>query len=329
MRIPVINKYLFSSNVFVERRLPSQGNLYVKKGDRVHSYDQIGQASFVQESEKIEYSGVLKKEEGDRVYPGDVLALESKLYFNKKEYNSTVSGRVKEINKQEKYILIEGLSRAFNLIAGVSGEVVDTLDHKSVLIKTSAVTVSCVAGSGEEVAGELVYVKGAKPVVTEKEIQATVAGKILLVNRIESGALKKAKTLGAVGFVIASCDYIDYKKYIEDGISVLIMEGFGSIPINAEIEKYFESFKSKFGILRTYDTMLLIPNDKPESIVKGEGKDLFLSEAKVGDTVQVFDSKYFGQYFKIEELKEKENIVVIKHEKNVVEIPADKVGLVV
>ena len=213
MKIPVLKKYIGKEDVFIERRLPSIGNVYVKIGDEVNSFDTIGEASIVKEAEKIQYKGKLLIKRNQRVYPGDVISVSSKL-FKKEEIKSTISGRVSEIDKKTQTVYLEGLSNIYNLIAGVKGVVVDVCDSKSVLIKTPATIVKAVEGCGDEVAGELKFIDD--DVLSESEVTDDVRGKILVVNRIDSGSLSKAKVMGAIGFIIASCEYVDFIKYREE-----------------------------------------------------------------------------------------------------------------
>ncbi|PIR43459.1 hypothetical protein COV24_02550 [candidate division WWE3 bacterium CG10_big_fil_rev_8_21_14_0_10_32_10] len=329
MKIPILRKYVEQKESYIERRLPAKGKIFVKKGDKINSFDQIGEASFIRDKERLEYVGEPVKDVGDRVYPGDVIALEKKFLVKKLETVVNISGRIKDIDATKKVISIEGLSTRYNLISGVSGEVVDTLNDESVLIKSSSLVMKCAAGCGSEIGGELVYIKGEGEVVVEKDISAKVAGKIILVNKIDRSASKKAKILGALGFIIGSCDYATYKKYIEEDLSVVILEGFGNIDIASDLLAYLSKLSSKFCILRTYESMFLLPGEINTGLIKRDIIEEFETELQVGDLLQIFDTDYYGKSGKVIEIHEDKGILVVSIDGKEVEIQADKVGLLV
>ena len=327
MKVPIFKKYFEKESVFIERRLPSKGEIYVKIGDAVNSFDTIGIASVVKDRENLKVSGKIMVKLNQRVYPGDVISIEKKL-FTKNKVTSSISGRVCCLDEKRGVVEIEGSSSSYKLIAGVKGEVVDILKNESVLIKTPAVVLKSVAGSGEEVAGELKYFKG--EVVGEELIDESVIGKILVANKIEVGALYKAKTFGASGFVIASCEYSDFLKFIKDKINVLVLEGFGNINFIEPFKKYLESRDSIFAILRTYENFLVIPRESLQKVLGGSATftNHFLQEIKVGDTVMVFTKQNYGEMAKVTKINSNSLSVLLIKNNVEVEVLAFSVGLI-
>ena len=330
MKISLLKKYIERKEVFVERKLPNVGTIYVNKGDKVNSFDQLGEASYVKDFEKINYLGNPVKELGDRVYPGDVVATDKRFFFNKKDYTCNISGRVKEIDIKGKIILVEGLFARYNLVSGVTGVVEDVLKNTSVLIKTNALIIKCAAGCGNEVDGELFYISNKDKTVSEKDITEKVAGKVIVADRIENGAIKKAKTLGAQGFILGGCEYSEFKKYWKEGLSILIIEGFGKIPINEHLSNYFSRVTSKFSILRTYDSMLLVPGEENSKLDGSlDNKNLeFETELKDGDMVQVFSIEHYGKSGKVKSVS-LDGSIIVSFEGAEVEVSVSNVGLLV
>jgi hypothetical protein len=325
MKLPVLKKQFAEQSAFIERKLPTSGEVLVKVGDTVNSFDKLGTCSVIRDSEKLEYSGKLVCKEGDRVYPGDVLAERKKLMVKKHQVKCTISGTIAEINKKEGYILVNGVGSNYTLISGVSGEVVDILNNQSILIKTSAVVIKGIAGSGNEVAGELVYIKEGD--LTDETITDQVNGKIIVANSATSGAIAKAKTIGALGFILASCEYSDYRRFVKDEISVLVLEGFGGLAFNKPLLKYFKDMDSKFGAVRTFEGMLIIPGEDIAKIVKNPSANMFESEPNIGDSVQIFSKEYFGKSGSVKEIKD--NKLILTVDDNVVEVDPNLVGLLV
>ncbi len=301
MQIPVLNKYLKSKSTYVERKLPNPGRLFVKKGDKVNSFDQIGEATYIKDYEEIIYNGKAIRSVGDRVYAGDTVALGKKFFIKKVEYKTTISGRIKDIDIKNKKIIIEGLSKRFLLISGVSGEVMETLDNQSVLIKTKALLVKVVSGSGKEVAGQIIVLGDSSGgIIEENDISNEVLGKIVIARLMSLPAIKKAQALGAIGFLVGGIEYLDFKKLVQEDVSVLVAEGFGAFPINNYFFEYLKSIQNKFCILRTYERMLLIP----EEYNFGSDPSLpnfkyFEKEVQIGDIVQVFRRSYYTQVGKV------------------------------
>ncbi|NCT55299.1 hypothetical protein GW755_00475 [bacterium] len=313
MKLKIIKKYLNLSETFIERRMPSEGKISVKIGDNVNSYDQIGEATYSTEVEKIPYIGSVEVKEGDRVYPSDILAKQKKYVVKKLEYRTKISGLVTEIDKKLCTIEVKSLPKKFDLISGVTGEVVDVINNTSVLIKSPSSVVRGVAGGGEEVAGEITVLKDSD-LIDERLINEGVAGKIVFANRITVSAIKKAKTLGCVGFVIASCDYIMYTNSLKENVSLIVTEGFGNLKFNSYLLQLLDQLTSKFAILRTYEKSLVLPVDKVSGkfYFPANRVEEFEAEAKIGDRVYVLNRELFGAVGKITKIIEYEEKVEIE-----------------
>lgn len=324
MNINILKKIYFEPNAFIERKLPHSGTIVVKKGDSINSYDKLGETKIVKDRESILFKGKVLVREGQRIYPGDSIS-EGKKYLIKKNYTkSTISGVVKSVDKEQKKVNIEGLSTNFTLYSGIAGEVVDVLESKSVLIKSQAVVIKAIAGSGLEVAGELTYLKDDK--LTDKDITENVRGKIIVANSIDIGAVSKAKTMGAFGFVVASCEYVEYRKYMEEKLSILVVEGFGKMIFSLPLLNYFKKMDSKFGALRTYEGMLILPGEKLEDFLSKTSKNYLEEKLEVGDIVQTFNKEHFGKSGVVKQIKD--DSVVVEIDRNRVDLKPNVLGII-
>jgi len=325
MNINILKKIYFEANAFIERKLPHPGTIIVKKGDFINSYDKLGDTKIVKDSESISFKGKVLVKKGQRVYPGDSIS-EEKRYLIKKDYTkSTISGIVKSVDRRQKKVNIEGLSTNFTLYSGVAGEVVDVLKNTSVLIKSQAVVVKSIAGFGAEVAGELIYLKDDK--LTDEDITESVKGKIIVANSIDIGAVSKAKTMGAFGFVVASCEYVEYKRYMEEKLSILVVEGFGKMIFSLPLLNYFKKMDSKFGAIRTYEGMLILPGEKLEDFLSKTSKNYLEEKLEVGDIVQTFNKEHFGKSGVVKQIKD--DYVVVEVDGNQVDLKPNVLGIIV
>lgn len=329
MKLKIIKKYVNLPEAFIERRMPAKGKISVKVGETVNSYDQIGEANYSLESEKVTYTGEVAVKEGDRVYPSDLLACEKKYVVKKTEYRTNISGRVAKIDEKSSFIEIKSLPKKFDLISGVTGEVVDVSNNISVLIKSPASVARAVDGCGSEVGGEIIVLKESE-LIDDALISEKVAGKIIFANTITDSAIKKARTFGCTGFVIASCEYSQFKKWSSEDVSLLVTEGFGKLQFNTYLVQLLDQLTSKFALLRTHDKDLVLPVDKENGkfYFPANKKEEFEAEASAGDRVYILSRSLFGTVAKIVQVNEKEGTLKLNIRGNTTEIPSDIVALI-
>lgn len=329
MKIKIIKKYVNIPEAFIERRLPTKGNISVKIGELVNSYDQIGEAIYSTDTEKITYTGDLHVKEGDRVYPSDLLASEKKFIVKKIEYRANISGRITKIDEKLSIIEIKSTPKNFTLISGVGGEVVDISNNTSVLIKSPASVARAIAGCGLEVGGEILVLKESD-LIDDALISEKVAGKIIFANTITDSAVKKARAFGCIGFVLASCEYTQFKKWSSEGVSLIVTEGFGRLQFNTYLVQLLDQLTAKFAVLRTYDKDLVLPVDKESGkfYFPANKNEEFETEAKVGDRVYVLSRELFGTVAKILEINENSNTVKLDIKDKSTELNCDLVALI-
>lgn len=329
MKLKIIKKYLNLPEAFIERGMPAKGSLSVKTGDLINSYDQIGETSYSNETEKIIYTGELLVREGDRVYSSDILAKDKKYVVKKIEYRAKISGIVSKVDTKSKNITIASFPKKYILISGISGQVVDTYSSLSVLIKSPASLVRGIAGGGPEVGGEIIVLKEAD-FIEDALINDSVSGKIVFANRISESAIKKAKTFGCMGFVVASCDYSFFTSCLREGTSIIVTEGFGNLKFNSYLVQLLDQLTSKFALLRTYDKSLVLPVDSKSGkfYFPANRPEEFEAEARVGDRVYVLNRELFGSVGKITSVSDESSVVTVDVLGSSKEVSKDLVALV-
>nr|MBP7859855.1 hypothetical protein [Patescibacteria group bacterium] len=298
----VLNKVIYSDPIFVERMLPTEGKIFVKSGDIVNSYDKIGETLVAKDQEVIKFKGEVLVSVGDKVSKGDILAKERYKFFKFKEFLSPINGKVREIDEKNNQIFIESTMQSFSLISGVDGEVMNVSTSKSVLLKTKGLSLKGVSGFGDEVCGEVLFLSS--NLVGEKDVTENVRGKILVAKGFSPSAVSKAKTFNALGFVFASSQYFEVKKYIEEKTPLIVLEGFGDLPFNPIFKTLFQKFNSLFGILRTYENSLILTGRTLADFdVDFNLNSFFETEILVGDIVQLFNKENFGSIAKVTEIE--------------------------
>lgn len=224
-------------------------------------------------------SGVIFVEEGAKVRPFDFVA------------------EVKDNHKKR-------------LTAGVTGEVVKVLPQKAVLIKSAGVRVRGVFGQGEDGEGEIAILTKEDESLNVPLIDERVGGKILVCGSLTSlEAAKKAEALLANGVVCGSADRHLLPKI---NLPVLLIEGFGKIPLNSYVYQLLKKVESRHVFLSPDHKELLVAQlfgDKKEpQEVFGplpDGTDTVFVKAEVGQAVQVFTGNHFGQTGKIKVIHKK------------------------
>lgn len=193
------------------------------------------------------------------------------------------------------------------LTAGVGGEVVKILPGKAVLIKTSAVIIRGVAGSGEDSEGEIRIAADHNETIRLEAVDANGASQILVGgNVLTLEVFKKAEAVGAKGIVCGGADFSAFEKTT---LPTLIIEGFGRPPLNHQVFEFLKSVEGRHVFLSPEHKELLVARhvDRAEDHLKlldaqsEEVTEPFV-ELKRGMEVQVFTSANFGQMGKVEKV---------------------------
>lgn len=331
MKIQVLNRFHYRDKTLIERALPDSGQIYVKVGQEINSFDEVGECIPPKEEKIIDYTGKLLIELGETLEQGTKISSYRKNFLKTDYIISDVRGKVLSINLQERKLLVAAESnlKVYKLIAGVRGKILDIQPNQSVLIEAPALTMKGLMGVGSEVFGELVYIEGENSICTDKDIDTNITRKIVVAHKITSGAVSKASALGASGFVVSSCSYDDFRQYSKLNISFLVFNAFGNVNFNAKSTDYFKSLKSKYCILRSYDYSLIVPG---QSDLKNfpVAKDMwtgFEADVTVGDLVQVFSSDSYARICKVKKITDDKVVVELDNSVEL-SLSPEKVGLV-
>jgi hypothetical protein len=169
---------------------------------------------------------------GDVVDRGDVIARGGLL--RNKEVVSPVAGQIVDI--RDARVLIEAAPQNVELLALYPGQVVDLVTDRGVVIETTGTLVEGAWGCGPELRTTLASaVPGNDVPLLVGQITGEHMGAVLLAGRtVDAGVIAQAVEHRVRGLIVGSVrgDLIPVIR--ESGLSVLVTEGFGDVPMHPE-----------------------------------------------------------------------------------------------
>ncbi len=185
--------------------------------------------------------------EGDHVFEGQIIAAApggSALDF----VYAPMGGIVEKICTLTGAITIARPIRHTKLLAHISGTVTSILPDYGAVVESIGAYIQGVFGIGNECSGRLAIMAGGpEEPLSEERIDDSVAGKILVAGSFASfDAIQKARSKGAAGLVVGGMNQLDLVSVLgkelsvgitgheESDFTIVILEGFGKIPMNQE-----------------------------------------------------------------------------------------------
>lgn len=223
----------------------------------------------------------LKRPLGQRIYKGELLAYKKGwLFGDKKIVVSPTDGVLDFLNPKTGELKMTFLPKKLDLPAGVYG-IVESSDKEKglVIIRTQATIIRGIAGSGRTRDGTL-HIIGrrdeliGKNFISQNNEEEILAGGSL----IFKDAITAAIAFGVKGIITGGINAKDYKsmaggrlifpKKLENdiGISVLVCEGFGSIPTGEDIYEILKIYDGRFVSIDGNGGTLFLPSFESESI---------------------------------------------------------------
>lgn len=268
----------------------------------------------------------LKKSIGQRVYKDELLALKSNWLSGKKVVTSPADGVFDFLDPKTGELRLVLFPKKEDMPAGVYG-IVEEVDAQrgQVTIRIQATIVHGVFGSGRVRDGILRVIGKRDQLIEKATIIAKPEEQILLGGSLVfKDAIYAAIYAGVSGIITGGINAKDYKdmaggrlvfpKKIENdiGISIIVCEGFGSIPIGLDIYQTLERFNSRFVSIDGNAGMIILPSFESISIEKvkktklppiqenilGIHKHDFV-ELKIGQNTRIVGNSYQGEQGKI------------------------------
>lgn len=336
--------------VRIHRSLKGQGTILCLKDQIVTPSDIIGtallssgfrtlnlsQALSVAPQEVEKY---LKRPLNQKIYKDELLAYKSGGFFGgKKIVTAPTDGVLDFLNPQTGELRLIFLPKKHDLPAGVYG-IVDALDHQKglIIIRTQASIVYGMFGSGRVRDGILHLISKRDELVGKSSISAALNEQILVGGSlIFKDAISAAISAGVSGIIVGGINAKDYKgmaggrllfpKKLDNdiGISMVVCEGFGSIPIGWDIVETLKEFDGRFVAIDGNRAVIYLPSFSSSSLSKIKNTHLppiqegltdytaqpnQLTDLKVGLQVRVKGNSYLGEQGQIVALDKGETLL--------------------
>lgn len=319
--------------IHITRKLSGNGQILVQQGQQVIASDVIGQGYQAKGFRKISLAKLLgeppKKATkylnhklGSKIYKDELLAFKPGGFLrDEKIVVSPLDGVIDYYDQSSGELQVSFLPQKVNLPAGVFG-IVENVNESNgeVIIKTQATQIFGILGSGRSREGNLEIISSSGDLITSTRINSSHTGHILVGGGlVYNDAIFKAMSFGVHGIISGGINFKDYEmmsagiklknRGTDIGLSVLICEGFGSIPIGEDIFEILKEHRGNFAILDGNRMVLSLPSQDsatlnrvksvalPQKYVEGVSEEVAV-EIKLGQTVRIIGSP-LGQIGKV------------------------------
>jgi len=354
----IIPKILYTVN----RVLAGAGRIFVKVGQEVAPHDIIGEGKKPSGFRSFSLPELLKitpeqakkcltKVLGSQVYENEVLAEVDKLWGLKKiQFRAPQEGVLRDFNEQTGFLTFEYPPKLVRVPAGVSGKVSEIIPKNEVKIESVVAKIHGRLGSGKTREGVLAVLGEPDIPLQPEQIDSSLSGKIVVGGSLlTKEVLYKVLAVRCQGVIAGGISWRDFweitgqRGALEDvGITVLVLEGFGSLAIQKEVYEFLKEHEGRYCILDGSDASAVVPLGTMEKDLKGvggvkeerEGRFGILSQ---GLRVRILVPPHMHQFGKIMEILEKEEelasgILVqcckVETREGIVEVPVRNVEII-
>lgn len=363
----------------IYRSLKGQGTINVLKDQIVTPSDIIGtallspgfrilnlsQALSVAPQEVEKY---LTRSLGQKIFKDELLAYKSGGFLGvKKIVTAPTDGVLDFLNPQTGELRLIFLPKKHDLPAGVYG-IIDALDHQKglIIIRTQASIIHGMFGSGRVRDGTLHLISKRDELVGKSFISAQMNEQILVGGSLVfKDAITAAISAGVSGIIVGGINAKDYKgmaggrllfpKKLDNdiGISMIVCEGFGSIPIGWDIVETLKEFNGRFVAINGNGAVIYLPSFSSSSLSKVKSTHLppirqgftgytaqpnQLTDLKVGLKVRVKGNSYPGEQGQIVAFDQTETLlasgiktfmVTIETKRRKIQVPVVNIEVIV
>lgn len=364
----------------IKRSLKGDSKIYVTIGQEVAPSDIIGVSQLSSGFRTLNIADLLsvppnsvekflRRKVGERVYKGELLAYKEEGFFaDKKIVPSPTDGVLDFINLKTGEIKMAFFPKKVDLPAGVFG-IVEFINKEQglILIKTQASIVYGMFGSGNQRDGNLVIFGRRDGLISESDLSIKSDGYILVGGSlIYNHGITKAISSNISGIITGGINAEDYRSLSggrlafpqklgnDIGISLVITEGFGSIPIGRDIFKLLTRFEGKYISLDGNKAKVFLPSFESKSIIKvrsvalpaipekfrisdNENFRIRIGELKVGVLVRVVGNNFQGEQGTVIAINKTESVLLsgvkaylatIETENRKIQIPVDNLEII-
>lgn len=333
----------------IHRRLSGKGSLSISPGVEVSPTDILGTSTipsgfrilnlaqqlsvFPQHVQKY-----LKVSLGQKIYKGELLAYKSGGVFGGKAIVvSPTDGVLDFLNPKTGEIKMTFLPKKEALTSGVYG-IVEAVDKErgQVTIRTQAILVLGMFGCGKVRDGILHIIGRRDELLGLNFVPSEYRGQILAGGSLVfKEAISSCISSGINGIITGGINAKDYKaiaggslvfpKKLENdiGISIVVLEGFGSIPVGEDIFEILTQYHSKFVQIDGNTGVIILPSFASKSMKKiketilppeGNIQSVYKStqemvELKTGLRVRIIGNSFTGEQGRVVAIDQAETLL--------------------
>ncbi len=373
----IIKRIRFEKDIIarVSRFLSGSGKFNVAIGQEVTPDEVIGKAVISSGYRTINVARLLEvspstvgkylqKKIGQNVYKDELLALKKEGFLKaKKIITSPTDGILDFINPQTGEIKMSLLPKKIDLPAGVFG-IIESVDNTRnlIFIRTQITRIYGVFGSGRVRDGILHVLDRKNDLIDANSVSDKYVDRILVSRGLTyKNAISAAISSGVAGIITGGLNAKDYKgmaggslvfpkKFNTDvGISMVVCEGFGLIPIGQDIFDLLLENDQKFIFLDGNNATISLPSSCSDCMAKIRRTKLSETDiinhqpviagdlVKVGMKARVAGVAFLGEQGKIigvDKAKTKlasgiwSQLVTIETSKRKIQIPLNNIELI-
>lgn len=302
------------TTIKVERVLPVQGEVLVQAGQRVEPAEVVAQTYTPSQSYSVDVAralGVSKdrikrymaKQEGDPVGPDEIIALRRRrLGLTKKRVcHAPVEGTLISLSEVTGRATIVPPPELFSLKAHIKGHVVNVMPRFGVAIETQGALIWGCTGMGGETSGVLkMVVEHPEDELVAGRIDISCHGTIIVGGAwISEAALLQAARMNVRGIIVGGMDAIrldhsqDLRTEEDETLVVVIVEGFGRIPMPQETFELLASLEGREASIRGEmgNAEVIVPRVQAAEATPPSDR-VFL---EAGSTVRIVRDPYMSQ----------------------------------
>lgn len=320
-----------STTLELERRLPIDGEVAVKKGATVR-FDQVvartqlpGRVDMVNVANRLglepgEVTAAMLVPVGGAVGKGQPLARSQGFFgFFKTTLDSPMTGTVESISAVTGQVVLRAAPAPVEVKAYVDGEIIEVMKGSGVRIRTTGAFIQGIFGIGGETSGLLKrLVDDPSTPLDESLLRPDLSGAVLIGgSHVSKGFLEAAARLGVAGVVVGGIDDQDLKDFLgydlgvaitgseEKGITLIVTEGFGPIRM---AQRTFDLLGSLDGQRASLSgaTQIRAGVTRPEIIVPRSSGGPATAAPElglaVGSSVRIIREPGFGELARVVEL---------------------------
>jgi hypothetical protein len=288
-----------------ERVMPAAGRIIARRGQQVRPSDVVAEAVLRPEHLLLdiglglglppkEADHYIQRRAGDEVGEGDVIA--GPVGIGRRVVRAPKSGTVVVAGGGQVLLELEG--EFSELKAGYSGIVSDIIGDRGVVIESVGSLIQGVWGNGKTNFGLInLLAQAGDDIVSPEMMELSLRGSVIVGCYCESEkVLRSAEELPVRGMILASMDSSLVDVALSMSYPILLIEGFGKLPMNPDAFKILTSSKMCEAAVNA-ESWDRIGNSRPEVVITVPEGSLpevptEMASFAVGQTVRVVSPPY-------------------------------------